>query len=251
MLAVVAIIALLLAILMPALRSARDQMKTLMCASNLRTAALRFQLYAEGLNDSTYQRKSVVELGPKRFRADDFQSMLYGAGDYWDGGTQEKVALNPRSQLMMCPAGPRELTKSPGPFAEKAITPPRNVSIGMNGRLNQAAVTDDSGFRVLADKIDTVVEVDVLRHPFVPLLFDVDGNQADDRDTSPHYSAPPPRGGGGPYTEAQWNPSKRHRGTMNVAFVGGHVQASRRPAGESWDWSYEASFRQRRSVSGQ
>ncbi len=245
MLVVAAILTLLLSILVPALKSARDQMKTLMCASNLKTATQRFNLFAEGLNKGGRGRSAV--LGKKQFWADDYQAWLYGADRFWSGGDRTTVAMNARSEVLMCPAGPRELTKTRGvAFSDNAIRPQENISVGMNGRLYRAAVAGAGSYgeQVLAEKDDTAVGIDILSHPFVPLLFDVDGVEAVGRAAPPHYSAPPIRDPDDPYSDgANWNPSSRHRGGTNVSFVGGHVQSSKNPSRESWDWNYQAMIR--------
>ena len=48
LLVVIAIIAVLMGILMPSLRMAREQARSIACSSNLKTLVLGYQLYAEG-----------------------------------------------------------------------------------------------------------------------------------------------------------------------------------------------------------
>ncbi len=241
----VSIVALLLTFLLPALKSARGQMKSLMCASNQKTAVFKFQLFAEGLSEDGRGRSE--RLGRKTFWMDDFQSSLYGTDTFWTARGPDAVTLQAGAELMMCPAGPATLTKVRGKeFGSGALTPPENVSIGMNSRLYRAVTVNEAGARVLAQKESTAVTVSILNHPYVPLLFDVDGIEAGKRGVAPFYSAPPGRGLNDPYTDgSRWIPSRRHRGGTNVAFVGGHVQSSLKPARESWDWEYQATVLRR------
>ncbi len=240
LLVVFAIIGLLLSMLVPSFRSARGQMRTLMCASNLRTAALEFQLFAGG--ESKGGRGESEKLGKNKFWIDDFQAYLYGTGDFWDAAGVSSVTMRAGEQLLLCPAGPKTLVKtSKMPFGADAVGPPENVSIGVNSRLYRSVEKNSQGDLVLASKTSTHVGSNVVSHPYVPLLFDVDGREAVNRGVSPFYSAPRGRVGiGDPYaSELLWFPSARHRGGTNVAFVGGHVQTSRKPAREPWDWEYQ------------
>lgn len=243
MLAVVAIIGLLVSMLVPALKSARDQMRTLMCASNQRTIAMEFQLFADGGTPGGRGRSE--RLGRGQFWIDDFQAYLYRTGEFWDAAGATTVTMRAGKQLMLCPAGPKTLTKSSHkPFGAAAVGPPEYVSIGMNSRLYRAVEVNANGDHVLASKNETRIGPSVLSHPYVPLVFDVDGVQAAKRGVSPFYSAPGKSGADDPYATGQlWFPSRRHRGGTNVAFVGGHVQTSIQPAREPWDWEYQPAAR--------
>lgn len=238
-LVVIAILGVLASILIPALRSARAQMKTLMCQSNLRTVALKFHLFAEGLNE---EGKGASEtLGGKQFWIDDFQSLLYGTGSFWNATGQTSVMMRTGEQLMMCPAGAPTLTKYSGkPFGAQSVGPAERVTIGMNARLYRAETVNALGKYVLASRDATRIGPEVLSHPYAPLAFDIDGVEAKSRGVDPFYSAPPSRVADSPYASGRtWIPSKRHRGGMNVAFVGGHVFSSDRPSREPWDWEYQ------------
>lgn len=234
-------LALLMALLLPALSSARGQMKMVLCASNLKTVSLSFTLFAE--NPSARGNSGSALLSRNQFWIDDFQASLYRTGDFWDAPGADSISINSSDELMMCPAGPDELTKHVGqPFGPDAIGPAENVSIGMNGRLSRGVRESGVDGRTLASKEETRVDgSDVLSHPYVPLLFDVDGEEAAARGVSPFYAAPSIGDSGDPYgDDSMWIPSYRHRGGTNVAFVGGHVLSSRNPAAERWDWQYQA-----------
>jgi len=242
-LVVMFIVALLLSLLVPALRKARAQMLTLKCLSNLRSVAFKFQLFAEGNNAEGHGDSEV--LGPRRFYINDFQDVLYRVDEFWDLGAAPTGILQARSELMLCPAGPAQLTKHKGLPYIQAIMPARDVSLAANMRLYQAVTTTPSGSASLAPVMATHVRADILNHPYVPLVLDVDGSRATDPQQHgplPFYTAPPLPGVDDPYADPRrfWAPSRRHHGMTNVAFVGGHVLSSVRPERESWDWAYQA-----------
>ena len=237
---VVAIIALLLAILMPAIRSARDCAKTLACSSNMRTVSMEFQLFADGHSD--LGRGDSEQLGSSQFWIDDFQEQLYGIDEFWDHGPQRVVRIRSTESQMICPAAPGWLdkTKAEEPCGVESLTPLENVSIGLNKRLHRAVVKF-AGVSQLAPVSSTRVRANILHHPYVPIVLDVDGRSAMMHDVRPFYIAPPIDGCDDPYASGRyWHPSKRHRGKVNVAFVGGHVLRSDDPAKQRWDWSYQA-----------
>lgn len=243
LLVVVTMIAILLSILLPSLSSARSRMKKLKCSSNLRTVAFEFQLYAEG-NTPGGQGDSQV-LGPNRFYINDFLDYLYRIDEYWDVPGVATATMKASREAMLCPAGASQLTRRAGlPCSRAAIEPPEAVTLGANMRLYRATV-EFLGRLVLAPAAATRVRVDVLQHPYVPLLMDVDGEAAVRRGLEPFYAAPPPAvDDEGPYSDGRyWFPSKRHGGYTNVVFVGGHVSSSQHPGAEQWDWVYQAEVR--------
>ena len=243
LLAVLSIISLLMVSLVPALSSARSQMKSLMCKANLKTVVLRFNMFVEGVDDGASLHNQADH--GQRLAMDNFQNLMYGTLMYWDDVDRDTVTLQPGKNLMLCPAGPKELTlKSRGTFSRGAVGPLENVSLAMNARLHQAVTKNPTGRVVLADAGETILEPAVLNHPYAPLVFDVDGQEARSRGIVPFYSAPPGDDPHDPYSDGRkWIPSDRHGGATNVAFVGGHVLPSRRPSREVWDWEYQASVR--------
>ncbi len=240
LLVVLAIIGLLLSLLMPALSSARGQMKSLKCASNLRTVGFEFQMFVEGHTPAG--RGDSRPLGPDRFYINDFQDYVYRIDEFWDVPALGTVPLRAGQSALVCPAGPGELIKHAGyPCSDAAIRPEENVTLAVNMRLYRGVV-DFMGNQVLAPAAATRVTKAVLQHPYTPLLLEVDGRAAVAQDLAPFYMAPPlPGQEDAPYGAGRyWTPALRHAGRMNVVFVGGHVLSSAQPAQESWDWSYQA-----------
>ncbi len=243
LLVVVTIVALLLSILVPVMNSARSQMKQVLCMSNLRSLGLEFQFFAEG--QSAGQR-----LGSGRIQVNDFQDYNYRINAFWDLPDATDGEMQSREELMLCAAGAPRLTKRQGfPCGREAILPAENVSIAVNMRLYRP-VMDFRGTSMLAPVALSSVRSSILNHPYVPLLMDVDGREAVSRGLDPFYTAPPGTNTDNPYGGHAgdtyggqgrfWMPSDRHQGKTNVAFVGGHVQSSDDPAGEGWNWDYQA-----------
>ncbi len=239
LLVVVLIISLLLTILLPALSSVRNRMKGLKCATNLRTVAFRFHLFAEG--DAPIGRGDSDRRGRKSFFIGDFQETLYGIDEFWDLGGATTGVLESRQQIMLCPSGARTLTKRRDyPCSNAALGPAEDVSLAVNMRLYRAVVKF-MGKDVLAPAASTHVRPDVLSHPYAPLVMDVDGRTAVARGLEPFYTAPPRPGATDPYANGHyWMPSARHGRVTCVGFVGGHVLTSPRPERERWDWGYQA-----------
>jgi len=238
-LVVVATIGLLTAILLPALSSARATVKALACSSNLRTVALEFGLFAE--QESELGRGDSERLGAGRFWMNDFVEQLYGIDEFWNLGEKSAGTLGNANEPMLCPASAATLMKRRGlPCSTEAVGPAENISLAANMRLFRATVSF-KGRDVLAPANATYVSSQIMQHPYVPLVMDVDGREAARRGISPFYTAPPVAGDHGPYaTGRYWIPSDRHHGKTNVAFVGGHVLSSTSPEKERWDWAYQA-----------
>ena len=239
-LVVVAIIALLLAILFPALRSASNSMKKLKCASNMRNLTLRFQLFVDGTSE-TGQGDSE-RLGPGRLFINDFQDSMYRIDEFWDLTQTSIGVLSAQNELMLCPAGARRLTKTQGfPCSRQAIGPAEDVTLAVNMRLYRGTI---KGLPVLAAPAMSKVQSRILDHAYVPVVIDVDAKVAVKRGLDPFYTAPPRPNTEDPYSDGHyWMPSGRHAGQSNVGFVGGHVLSSSHPEKELWNWDYRAEVR--------
>ena len=237
LLVVVSIIALLTAILLPALQSGRQAAQDLKCRANLRAVSIDFMQFADPV--SGMNRGNSEALGPKVFRLDDFQESVYRIAEFWDGPANPIRQIAPNAQPLMCPSGPTQLERRwQVPCDSGAIGPRRNVSVGFNMRLrSKSRVINGQTFAV-----STVLSDKVLQFPDTPLLFDLDGVAAEQRALLPHYSAPPLTGAPASdvFSDGRfWFPAARHRGRINVGFVGGHVLSSGSPLEEPWwRWDY-------------
>ncbi len=236
---VVAVIILLVGLLLPALSSARESARSLVCSSNLRTVTAEFGMFADG--SAPNGRGESEALGGRRFRINDFQESLYGLDEFWDLGSRETGKVAGDAGVMLCPTGAATLTKRQGyPCGGAAMAPIEGVSVALNMRLYRA-VTEFKGKPVLAPAAATFVRTDVLQHPYVPLVLDVDGAEAVRRTLEPFYTAPGiAAGADDPYADSRyWLGANRHRRKINVGFVGGQVLSSTDPAKERWDWEYQ------------
>jgi len=240
MLVVVAVLTILLSILLPAMSGMRSSAKSLVCSSNLKSVGQEFTLFAQG--DAPLGRGDSERLGPNRFRMNDFQESLYRLDEFWDGGEAETATLSGEKSLTMCPgSGAKQLTKRSGfPCGAAAVGPTEDVSVAFNMRLHRP-VLEFKGRKVMAPVASSAVRTDVLHHAYVPLVMDVEGLDAAARGLEPFYIAPGIPDNNDPYAGGRfWMPSVRHQRKIYVAFVGGHVLTSPDPAGERWDWSYQA-----------
>lgn len=253
LLVVTAIIAILLAILVPALVSVRQAAKGLLCQTNLHSASREFQLFA---GEYTHEFRGASD-GRQRFEAWDFVQKLYRVGDFDDrpGSTNPggDLGLNeyaPRD-IVVCPAGPEGLARledSTNSFNPLGLAEPRWVSYALNRRLQYAPVcfngSTPTEWRVRLDER-------ILDHPRVPLMYDVDAAAIMDspvwlRTYVPAMGAPEGTPGGCSIYEgdAFWYPARRHRGRMTISFIDGHVVATNDHLSDSsWDWDYHPPIR--------
>lgn len=235
------VIGLLVAILLPAMRAGRDAANDLRCRSNMREVLHDFIDFA---GDNGVWRGESEIFGPRRFRLEEFQESVYKIDEFWTGPDVQQLPVDPKVQLLMCPAGPSRLERRSGmPCSSGAIGPKPNVSIGFNARLHRRTEFDPLSGIPFGQPVYLTDRV--LDRSDVPLLFDVDGEEAARRDVNPYYSAPEVRQKTGPdiYSgNGQWFPSLRHRNRrMNIGYLGGHVLSSGEPLSEPWTaWVYQA-----------
>lgn len=238
LLLVVSVLGLLSAILIPALSSGRHAAMDLKCRTGLRNVTLSFMDFA-GPNGAG-KRGDSDQLPEGQFRLEDFQESVYRIDEFWDDPSGQRVQIDARVQPLMCPAGTGRLERRAGiPCSLGAVGPSKGVTMGFNRRL-------DTSSRIIDGRSypqNAFVTEKILNYADVPLVFDVDGEKAATNGVIPFYSAPPLSRRDAPdiYDSGRyWVPSMRHRGRMNVAFIGGHVLSSRQPTQEPWwRWDYQ------------
>lgn len=237
LLVVVAILGVLVAILLPALNASRETANDLKCRSNYRTVLMQFTNFAD--ESGAGRRGNSDALGP-RFMLEDFQESVYGIAEFWniDG---DRGQLSVVDQPLMCSAGPQFLERRASiPCSAGAVGPAVNISTAFNSRLHRET-------RILSDGTigprPAYLSSAILLYPEVPLLMDADGRTASERNIKPYYAAPAmaPKDGHDVYDAGDyWFPSMRHRGRLNVGFIGGHVLSSANPLREPyWKWYFQ------------
>lgn len=232
LLAVVAILSILMTIMVVSLVRVRTSAKSFVCMNNLKTVSFEFLQFADDYSRASQQGGQ----GPKGFYIENFQEKLYGVNGYWKlpPFTERTEPINPKTQPLMCPAGPQELKRTSGKACQQALHPVSNISIAFNRSLYMVRVT--FGNRPIWRSVR--LNKHVLKRTTIPLAFDVDGVRAAERGALPHYQTPPPAGVN-PGVWPFWFTSNRHAGRTNAAFVGGHVLSSPKPELEAgWDWKY-------------
>lgn len=234
---VIAIIALLLALLLPALAGAIQTARGFSCKMGQRAIAFDFAVFAdEGL--AANRGDDRRDLG-SRFRLETFQESQYRIDEFWGWPGQTRVTI-PDSKghdPMRCPEVREPLVfRANAPCSGGGITPPRGISYTFNGRLNR--VEKMIGGRLRSRPV--TLTSDIVNHAMVPLMWDLDGEEAERRGIfAPVFSAPALDSPQLYQGNRLWFPSDRHNGATNVAFLDGHVESSRDPAGEStWRWDY-------------
>lgn len=238
-LAVMAIIALLLAILLPAISHVSQRSRGFRCQMSARSVAFDFGIFAdESLHGDRGSDES--DLGPRRFRLETFQESLYGIDEFWRWGPEPVHAFpdEAKADPMRCASVKGQVTVWKNtPCSQGGAGPPQNISYGFNGRLHVAEYAKPGG--KLGVK-PVHLDASVTAESQVPLLWDVDGNSAFEKGVSPVFSAPTLDSKAAFADDRLWFPGVRHLGAMNVAFVDGHVAASRSPLAESgWRWEFQ------------
>jgi prepilin-type N-terminal cleavage/methylation domain-containing protein/prepilin-type processing-associated H-X9-DG protein len=243
---VMAILATLLGLLIPALAAVRREAKTLLCMNSQRALGLRFRLFADP-QTCVNRGDSAAQFG-NRFSAWDFQESVYRAAEFWpNAGELEEGRVQyrrGRDPVVCSVVAGRLACVSPGFSLESgdAVAPPENIGYALNRRLlfapRQAGPVQTAQFVTLSER-----ELD---RPYVPLFFDVDAAAAVKRwgAAGPFFSAPPGTkpsiydgtpGAPQPY----WFGALRHGKRLTISFLGGHVLTSAAPLKEpGWDWDY-------------
>ena len=236
-----AILAVLMGIMLATLGRVRQATRSFFCKNKLQTVVQRFALFSDEYGHEDRGRDSA-QLGPNRFRIEDFQERVYGIDEFYDGPKRlgAPIPFDPHDQPLMCPEGPHELGRRPGKLSgsQSGVAPKGNVSVAFNMRL--FAATRIIGSRITPAPVTLTPRI--LDRPWVPLVFDVDGAYAVNvlhRD--PFFSAPAAGKTRGLYAGNRfWFPSLRHGGQLHAGFIGGHVWSSPAPArAVGWDWQYQ------------
>jgi prepilin-type processing-associated H-X9-DG protein/prepilin-type N-terminal cleavage/methylation domain-containing protein len=245
LLVVMAIIALMLAILLPALASVRNASKSLLCMTNGHTVARSFYLFADEYAHP-WRGDSEKQCRANQFSAVDFLQSVYAIDEFWSeggNGVPFGSGVYGRDHPLICPAGPAGLGRVKGVATGSQLNHLDRLSYAMNRRLVYAPVYYNVGGAAYA----VFVNQRILNHPRVPVLFEVDAASmlaafaGQSVPLVPLFGAPEGTPvAGSPYANDRfWFPAKRHRGKMTISFVDGHVVSTEdHQSDPSWDWDY-------------
>lgn len=236
LLVTISIIIILIGLLLPGLSKIRQRARNFECQMNLRSVAFDFQLFT---NPVLHTNRGDAT-GSNTFLLETYQESQYKIDEFWDRPGTRFVGDVSNVAPMNCPEVKGEIKISANTSCRSgAVQPRRMVSYAFNLRLERPDIKKGDLWIIptvkLSDKILTAP-------PLVPLLWDIDGYEAEKRDINPHYSAPPRdhESKDAPYDNGnQWFPSYRHQGLLQVAFVSGEVKSSKIPLDENtWRWNY-------------
>lgn len=237
----IAIVAVLLSVLLPALSRTMGAARGFRCQVSLRSIAFDFAVFAdEQLHGD--RGNDPRDVGPHKFRLETFQESQYGLDEFWRWNSPLAHTLPDaaKNDPMRCSEIKAPITLTNNQPCSTAIQPPRNVSFGFNMRLHRAEVLTPTGQWRLNPVVLTSSVIDQTNGR-VPLVWDVDGLVAESRGATPIFSAPA-AGSSGPFysTDSYWFPAKRHNGAVNCALMDGSVSTFNRSAAETnWDWAFQ------------
>ena len=222
LLVVIAIIAILAAILMPALSSSRERARASQCSNNQKTLAAATLMYAEDYNGHIpraciFQNGAVAAVSDKDFSR-------YGLGPVWKSYAKETIVpyfngqvypdkktanLNDLPKQSICPSGRRD-PNSDAHMLSDAIP---NGSYSYNRYLSHAEA-DKSG--VPDKRFDTFYRIQIPSSRF--LLGDVGANKNFDSEVTAKNAL----------LNSAWHYrffQFRHNGRVNIAYADGHVSS--------------------------
>jgi prepilin-type N-terminal cleavage/methylation domain-containing protein/prepilin-type processing-associated H-X9-DG protein len=244
LLVVVAIIAVLIALLFPAIRGTVGAARSFRCQSSQRTIAFDFGVFAD---DQLHGSRGNDEsgLGRGQFRVETFQNSQYGVNEFWayDNVPVYRVPDTKGRDPMRCAEirGPLDLYRL-NSCVNGGVRPSENVSYGFNIRLHWSDYFAAANRPYSVTLTSRILEgYGVVATSSIPLLMDVDGAAASAAGRSPLFTGPTAGALSELYAnDALWWPGSRHGGAMNIAFIDGHVVTTKRPLGEaSIAWDFE------------
>ena len=242
-LVVIAIIATLLALLLPAARGTVASARSFKCQLGLRSSAFDFTTFAD---DILHPNRGDDEDLPGRrsFRLETFIEYQYSVDEFWAWGTdtQHNFPDSNGNDPLRCAEVRGTVTGDAGtPCSMGAIQPPQNVSYGFNVRLRFSERQQQAGRNpqvVLTSKI--LEGQGVISAGLIPLSWDVDGRRAAQIGANPLFSGPSLNSLTLFTNNRYWYPALRHNKGLNVSFVDGHVESTRAPLDQpNWAWGFD------------
>lgn len=237
-LAVISIVALMLAIILPAVSHVQARSRGFRCQMSIRSIAFDFGIFADETLHGD-RGNDAEELGSRLFRLETFQESQYGIDEFWRWGEASTHAFpdSTKADPMRCSSvrGDVVVWKN-APCSQGGVGPPSSISYTFNARLHVGEVVKPNGmYGIKAAHLDSTI----LTQGMVPLAWDVDGAAANAKGFSPVFSAPAMGSKVVFSNDKFWFPAMRHAGSLNIAFVDGHVASSSDPLDPSHGWRWE------------
>ena len=233
LLVVLALLGVLLGMLLPVLGGAVDASRSFRCQMSLRHVAFDLHMFVDPRLDASRTHDSCTRHG--HVALETFQESLYGIDEYWRyGSDRSQVRLGKADDAPLRCASVRGdlVLRRDAPCSGGGVASWDTVSYGFNARLHRV---EGPGGRSMS----TCLNERVLSESMVPLAWDIDGVEATSRGVNPVYSAPPTDADSLYDDGRAWMPASRHGSGINVAFMDGHVDASRQPLEEpGWRWDF-------------
>ena len=245
LLVVIAIIAILAALLLPALSKAKDRARNINCLGNLKQLELCVHLYVGDNNDCFVPNNSMAVFG-----SGVLQTQLKGASWCLDGsdGQGASTQLNPSNimngllfqynssvAIYHCPADQSTLETLDGQPLPQLRWRSYNMSQSVNGYPDYLPPGAPSWLLNLWTNIPAWKKTTLIRHPIPNELF-VFIDEHEDVIFDGQFGNPcnPPLPNTIP--DQWWDmPSNRHNQGANLSFADGHV--------EHWKWRVPMNFR--------
>ncbi|MFG0326634.1 MAG: prepilin-type N-terminal cleavage/methylation domain-containing protein [Phycisphaerales bacterium JB037] len=235
LLLVIAIIATLLALALPGLAGTMSSARSFKCQMGLRAIAFDFSIFAD---DQLHgDRGDDAQLGANRFRLETFQEAQYRIDEFWSWGGVNEVRMPDEqgNDPLRCPEQTGEVVlRRAVPCSSGGVGPPEEVSYGFNVRLHVGEV--ERAGRTRLQRIQLTSRI--IETGDVPLVWDVDGRAATDRGVSPVFSGPSLDSTAAFANDRYWFPGMRHAGSLNIAFIDGHVEGTATPL-KTGRWGFQ------------
>lgn len=236
LLVTISIIAILLSLLLPGVRSVRSRSRAYACQVNLRSVSFDFNIFA----DSSLHGSRGNDTDNSKFHLETFQESQYGIDEFWKRPGSVFSGSVRDLGVMACAEVSGEVTlRSQTPCRSGAVQPARNVSYAFNLQLDRPERYVD-GFWITRQIWLNDRMLQEPRPDQIPLLWDIDGAVAAERQVTPHYSTAP-SDPGRPYSDGTvWFPGLRHGGRMQIAALDGSVRDTATPLSDDqgWRWDY-------------
>jgi prepilin-type processing-associated H-X9-DG protein len=216
LLVVVAIIALLASLLLPAITRAKEQGKRIQCLNNHKQLLITWELYSVD-----YANRMALNGHPPMGVPPDVKLWMFGSHGRVETKTDPAFLISPRyasfadylktAAVYKCPSDPMLAPASNGRKV------PTIISYAMNCYLSPVGVVSNIVVRAVSEKV--YYRVSEIELPAKRFVF-IDGN--------PHSICCPAFMVHPPSVEGFFHyPGALHRGAANVSFVDGHVETHR------------------------